>query len=109
VCVTKPFVTADWWHKTLDLIERMASEVPCYEMRFDPQLHLRFDGDARRNQGIRQERLTPEEIVGLERADDTRFAALCYGEDKLINPEFNHIGCDHLFHCGAGNSSFNLG
>jgi len=34
-CVIKPFVTADWWHKTLDLIEQMAKEVPCYVMRFD--------------------------------------------------------------------------
>jgi hypothetical protein len=34
-CVIKPFVTADWWHKTLDLIEKMVGEVPCYVMRFD--------------------------------------------------------------------------
>jgi hypothetical protein len=35
VCVIKPFVSADWWEKSLDLIERMAGEAPCYEMRFD--------------------------------------------------------------------------
>lgn len=34
-CVIKPFVTADWWHKTLELIEQMTNEVPCYVMRFD--------------------------------------------------------------------------
>jgi hypothetical protein len=34
-CVIKPFVTADWWDKTLYLIEQMAKEVPCYVMRFD--------------------------------------------------------------------------
>jgi hypothetical protein len=34
-CLIKPFVTADWWDKTLDLIEQMAKEVPCYVMRFD--------------------------------------------------------------------------
>jgi hypothetical protein len=34
-CVIKPFVTADWWNKTFDLIERMAHEVPCHVMRFD--------------------------------------------------------------------------
>jgi hypothetical protein len=33
--IIKPFVTADWWHKSLDTIERIADEVPCYEMRFD--------------------------------------------------------------------------
>jgi radical SAM protein with 4Fe4S-binding SPASM domain len=77
--------------------------------RFDPQLHLRFDGDAQRNEEIKGERLTPEEIVALERADEKRFGALVAGEDKLINAEFNHTGCDHLFHCGAGNGSFNIG
>jgi radical SAM protein with 4Fe4S-binding SPASM domain len=76
--------------------------------RFDPQLHLRFDRDERRNAGIRAERLTPEEIVVLERADEARFSALREGCDKLINEEFTHIGCDHLFHCGAGNGSFNV-
>ena len=35
VCVIKPFVSADWWEKSLDLIERPAGEAPCYEMRFD--------------------------------------------------------------------------
>ncbi len=34
-CVIKPFVTADWWHKTLDIIEPMAQETPCYVMQFD--------------------------------------------------------------------------
>ncbi|MDO8738185.1 hypothetical protein [Candidatus Deferrimicrobium sp.] len=34
-CVIKPFVTADWWDKTLDLIEKLANEAPCYVMRFD--------------------------------------------------------------------------
>ena len=34
-CVIKPLVTTDWWNKTLDLIEQMAREVPCYVIRFD--------------------------------------------------------------------------
>ena len=34
-CLIKPFVTASWWDKTLDVIEQMAREVPCYVMRFD--------------------------------------------------------------------------
>lgn len=76
--------------------------------RFDPQLHLRFDRDERRNEEIKAERLTPEEIVDLEKADGERFSALQKGCDKLINEEFTHIGCDHLFHCGAGNGSFNV-
>lgn len=34
-CVIRPFATADWWRKTLKLIERLADDVPCYLMRFD--------------------------------------------------------------------------
>jgi hypothetical protein len=34
-CLIKPFVTAGWWEKSLDVIERIAAEVPCYQMRFD--------------------------------------------------------------------------
>jgi radical SAM protein with 4Fe4S-binding SPASM domain len=76
--------------------------------RFDPQLHLRFDGDATRNEEIKQERLTPQEIVALERTDEKRFGALQKNCDTLINEDFTHIGCDHLFHCGAGNGSFDV-
>jgi radical SAM protein with 4Fe4S-binding SPASM domain len=77
--------------------------------RFDPQLHLRFDRDEGRNGEIRGERLTPEEIVALEKADEQRFASLQKGCDSLINEELGHIGCDHLFHCGAGNGNFSVG
>jgi radical SAM protein with 4Fe4S-binding SPASM domain len=76
--------------------------------RFDPLLHLRFDGDTVRNTGIIAERLTPEEIVAVERADSERFGALEKGCDKLISDAFGHTGCDHLFHCGAGNGSFSV-
>lgn len=76
--------------------------------RFDPQLHGRFDGDPVRNAEIRNERLAPAQVVALEHADERRFGALVAGEDKLINAEFNHVGCDHLFHCGAGNGSFDV-
>ena len=44
--------------------------------RFDPLLHLRFDGNADRNRDIVAERLTPEEVVAVERADSERFGAL---------------------------------
>ena len=76
--------------------------------RFDPQIHLRFDGDVERNREIRSERLTPEQVVALEEADEARIEALRKDCDTLINEEFTHYGCDHLFHCGAGNSSFNV-
>ncbi|MEI6315178.1 MAG: radical SAM protein [Syntrophus sp. (in: bacteria)] len=76
--------------------------------RFDPQLHLRFDRNELRNDEIRAERLTPEEIVALEEADEKRIGALRAKCDDLINEDFTHYGCDHLFHCGAGNGSFNV-
>jgi MoaA/NifB/PqqE/SkfB family radical SAM enzyme len=34
-CLIKPFVTADWWEKTLSLIEDMTADVPCYDLYFD--------------------------------------------------------------------------
>jgi radical SAM protein with 4Fe4S-binding SPASM domain len=77
--------------------------------RFDPQLHLRFDGDPVRNEEIKGERLTPEEIVTLERADAERFGTLQNSCDIFINQDLTHAGCNHLFHCGAGNGSFVLG
>jgi radical SAM protein with 4Fe4S-binding SPASM domain len=33
--VIKPLITADWWEKTLDVVEALAREVPCYQMDFD--------------------------------------------------------------------------
>jgi hypothetical protein len=34
--IIKPMVTAAWWQKELDVIERLVKEVPCYAMHFDP-------------------------------------------------------------------------
>jgi hypothetical protein len=34
-CLVKPLVTSDWWDRTLELVEDIASEVPCYELYFD--------------------------------------------------------------------------
>jgi len=77
--------------------------------RFDPQLHLRYDRDPARNEEIRAERLSPQEVVALERADSTRFGAMQKGCDGLIIPELAHTSCDHLFHCGAGKASCSIG
>lgn len=77
--------------------------------RFDPQLHLRFDGDAVRNDEIKAERLTPAEIVALERSDEKRSASLRSACGRLIRKENAHRNCSHLFHCGTGKGSFNIG
>ena len=76
--------------------------------RFDPQLHLRFDRDEGRNTEIRAERLTPGEVVDLEKADEERFTSLRKGCDTLIREEIAQTGCDHLFRCGVGNGSFSV-
>ena len=76
--------------------------------RFDPFLHLRFDGNPKRNEEIKSERLLPEEIVAIEQADSERFQALEKACDKLISPDSDHVNCNHLFSCGAGNGSFTL-
>ena len=76
--------------------------------RFDPLLHLRFDGDVVRNREIIAERLSPEEIVALEQADDERSESLRKNCRQLIFADGGHRDCRHLFHCGAGNSSFTV-
>ena len=74
--------------------------------RFDPLLHLRYDQNPIRNNEIREERLTPDEIVAIEQADDIRAESLKKNCDHFIFPESRHYQCNHLFHCGTGNGSF---
>lgn len=76
--------------------------------RYDPLLHLRFDGHAGRNADIRAERLSPEDIVAIEQADKERVSVLRKNCDELFLPELAHTGCNHLFHCGAGKGSFSI-
>jgi radical SAM protein with 4Fe4S-binding SPASM domain len=76
--------------------------------RFDPLLHLRFDRDPVRNAEIEAERLSPDEIVAVERADKERFGALQKACNELVLPEMAHAVCSHLFHCGAGMGSFSV-
>lgn len=77
--------------------------------RFDPQLHLRYDGNPERNEEIRQERLDPADIVVLERADERRFGALQENRNTLINDDIVHVTDGHLIRCGAGKDSFTVG
>jgi len=76
--------------------------------RFDPFLHLRYDGDPTRNAEIKAERLSPEEIVALEQSDPERFQALEKECDTLIVPQLSHTTSNHLVRCGAGTASFSL-
>jgi radical SAM protein with 4Fe4S-binding SPASM domain len=76
--------------------------------RFDPLLTLRHDGAQARNQTIREERLSAAEIVDIERADDERSRALQKECGGLIASGCEGATCGHLFHCGAGTSSFTV-
>lgn len=76
--------------------------------RFDPLLHLRYDGDPTRNAEILEERLTPEEIVALEQADPQRSSALEEACGQIVSCDPSGVGCSHIFHCGAGISSFSV-
>lgn len=74
--------------------------------RFDPFLHLRVDHDPARNDEIRKERLTPQEIVSLEKSDDDRTKTLEKNCHDYIIPEFSDVAGNHIFSCGAGNGNF---
>jgi len=76
--------------------------------RLDPFLHLRYDRNAERNEEIRSERLSPEEIAALERADPERLEALRKSCGTWIESDSSHPDCNHLFHCGAGAGSFSI-
>jgi radical SAM protein with 4Fe4S-binding SPASM domain len=77
--------------------------------RFDPQLHLRVDHDPVRNEEIRQERLTPEEIVELEQSDPERFRALEKRCDELLLQRPDERSGNRLFRCGTGIGNFFVG
>lgn len=89
-------------------IARFCRERTVDSFRFDPLLHLRFDGDPARNEEIRGERLAPEVIAAIEQADEDRAASLQKECDRLIFPGSERDPCGHLFHCGAGESSFDV-
>lgn len=74
--------------------------------RFDPFLHLRTDGNKKRNQEIKNERLLPEEIVSLEKNDPERFQYLCENFDQFIFDDIQDNSCNHILRCGAGNMGF---
>ena len=87
-------------------IARFCKERTKDYFRFDPFLHLRYDRNPQRNEEVKAERLSPEEIVALEKSDPERMESLEKRCNTLIMPEFSDAHCNHLFHCGAGNRHF---
>lgn len=96
------------WHE-LPAIARFCRERTKNIFRFDPMLHLRYDGNAERNEEIRAERLSAEEILALDEADPKRSAALekrCSSREIAIpSQELT----DRLFQCTAGGDGFAVG
>jgi len=74
--------------------------------RFDPFLHLRYDGNPARNLEIIAERLSPEEVVALEKSYPPRFEALKKNCETLIHPDFKKVTSNRLFRCGIGDGNF---
>ncbi len=76
--------------------------------RFDPFLHLRYDGDQSRNKEIVSERLLPEEIADLEYSDPERLLSIEKECGSLTTPELSVTAPASLFNCGAGHNSFSI-
>jgi radical SAM protein with 4Fe4S-binding SPASM domain len=76
--------------------------------RFDPFLHLRFDKDLRRNEEIKAQRLTPQEIAAIEIANPKRWYAIQKECDRLVGKAPGQSSRGHLFHCGVGLGSFTV-
>ena len=77
--------------------------------RSDPFLHLRLRLNGKRNRQIRNERLSPQEIVAMELGDEERKNGLLKQvcEEKERAEETVHFNDDNqLLYCGAGRTSF---
>jgi radical SAM protein with 4Fe4S-binding SPASM domain len=93
----------------LDEISRFCRQRTKDFYRFDPFLHLRYDGSREHNEAIRAERLAPAEIVAIERADRERFGALVRQCEPLFRPASPNAAGNRLFRCGAGVGTFTVG
>ena len=71
------------------------------EFRYDPTLNVRLDGGRQ----PAQLRLTPQEVVALDLADERRMQA--WGEfcEKYLGPPARP---DDLYQCGAGSGTFHV-
>lgn len=90
-----------------DFCRAQAGEAYCFE----PHLHLRFDRDEARNVSIRAERLSPKEIVRLERSAGAHVVpldAVCAAPAPEARPGAVAAG-RRVFGCGAGRTSFVIG
>jgi radical SAM protein with 4Fe4S-binding SPASM domain len=95
--------------KELGKIADYCRSLSASPFRFDPFLHLRIDRNAAKNKTILSERLTPAEIIELEKSDKVRGAAI---GKKCSELDSNFIGSektDQIFHCQVGLNSCCIG
>ena len=71
------------------------------EFRFDPVLNVRLDGDL----GPAKVRISPEEVVALDLADEQRMREWYEFCDRFWGPAPES---EYLYACGAGISSFHI-
>lgn len=71
------------------------------DFRFDPILNMRVDGSKNPSKF----RLSPEEIVELDLADEERMKKLYEFCDKFLGPPSDS---DYIYQCGAGLSNFHI-
>ncbi|MCF7810397.1 radical SAM protein [bacterium] len=77
--------------------------------RFDPFLHLRYDLNEKRNKEIITQRLTPSQIIALERSDIERTDSVKKLCNQQQNATENTTASNLIFNCGIGKHDFTLG
>jgi len=77
--------------------------------RYDAKLFLRLDGNPYRNAEIRAERLSLEDVVALDHTNIERSQAMHDHCEELTGLDRAKRDPDHIFACGAGLWSFQLG
>jgi radical SAM protein with 4Fe4S-binding SPASM domain len=93
-------------HNELPEMARFCKEKTGEYLAFDPFLHLRLDGNRNRCEEIISERLTPQEIVALERFDPSLLRIQDKSCNKIKGSDSTPEGYNRIFWCGAGGRSF---
>jgi radical SAM protein with 4Fe4S-binding SPASM domain len=89
-------------------IAQFCRERTCDYFRFDPFLNLRYDGNKDRNKEIESERLSPLEIVALEKSDKERYQIVQEKCEKILTEGRSASSSDFIFRCGVGSSGFDV-
>jgi len=77
--------------------------------RFDPFLFLRADRDEKRNNEIKAERLSPEEVSAIERMDKPRRELLKRQNRAFLREDMVKNRSRNIFRCLGGESTFTIG